>query len=284
MLSRLGTDHADVVFVQNVDEPPDYETVVAAGGLLELAQRLRDDGKTRFIGMSGHSVPMSMRAVHSGRFDVLMFPINPAADALPGEATLDALYQAPEQESPASLPHGKLPSRRALYHVCARENVGLVGMKPFAGGRLLHSHGPDQPALTPVQCLSYALSQAGISTVLPGVRTTDELEAVLQFHDATDRQRDFGAAVAAASWSYRGSCVYCNHCLPCPSKIDVARTLRLADSAQQGVSDDLRAAYRALPAPASDCTECGQCVERCPFGVDVIEKMRRAVELLEATG
>jgi predicted aldo/keto reductase-like oxidoreductase len=32
---------------------------------------------------------------------------------------------------------------------------------------------------------------------------------------------------------------------------------------------------------ASACTECGACMERCPFGVDAIAKMRQAVEWFE---
>ena len=38
----------------------------------------------------------------------------------------------------------------------------------------------------------------------------------------------------------------------------------------------LAAEYEALPAAASTCTECGVCVERCPFGVDVIGNMKQA--------
>ena len=42
-----------------------------------------------------------------------------------------------------------------------------------------------------------------------------------------------------------------------------------------------RKRYSAFPVKASDCTECAVCVERCPFEVDIIGKMRRAVEVLE---
>ena len=54
------------------------------------------------------------------------------------------------------------------------------------------------------------------------------------------------------------------------------------DAAQQGVSEELRMAYDALLAQASACTECGVCTERCPFGVDVIPRMRQAIELFES--
>jgi predicted aldo/keto reductase-like oxidoreductase len=53
----------------------------------------------------------------------------------------------------------------------------------------------------------------------------------------------------------------------------------LLDVAQQRLTDALQAAYDALPARASDCVQCDACVERCPFGVDVIARMEQAVEL-----
>jgi predicted aldo/keto reductase-like oxidoreductase len=78
-----------------------------------------------------------------------------------------------------------------------------------------------------------------------------------------------------------GECVYCNHCLPCPEMIDIGQTIRLLEMAQQHLTVELQAGYEALPAKASDCVECGVCVERCPFGVDVTTKMRQAVALFE---
>ena len=67
---------------------------------------------------------------------------------------------------------------------------------------------------------------------------------------------------------------YCNHCLPCPSFIDIGRTIRLFEMARQG--SDTRPAYQAMETNASDCIQCGACEERCPFGVQVIEKMAQA--------
>ena len=43
----------------------------------------------------------------------------------------------------------------------------------------------------------------------------------------------------------------------------------------------VRAAYTALPVRASACTECGACSKRCPFGVDVVARMRQAAGVFE---
>jgi predicted aldo/keto reductase-like oxidoreductase len=50
---------------------------------------------------------------------------------------------------------------------------------------------------------------------------------------------------------------------------------------EKGISKALRMAYDALAVKASDCTECGACTARCPFGVDVIARMKQAMQLFE---
>ena len=197
---------------------------------------------------------------------------------------------------PVNLAGNAMPGRRELLSLCARRGIGLVAMKPFAGGRLLQK-GTVRVAkyqtggevlktkitskISPAQCLSYVLSQGGVSLALPGVKTTAELSAALHTLEATDVQRDFSSIIADFGTYVEGECVYCNHCLPCPAVIDIGQINRLLDAAQQGVSEELQTSYDVLSAKASACTECGACTERCPFGVDVIPRMSQVVELFE---
>ena len=45
--------------------------------------------------------------------------------------------------------------------------------------------------------------------------------------------------------------------------------------------DQIKEWYEGFPVKASACVECGVCMERCPFDVDIIAKMREAAALLE---
>ena len=110
-LTRYSTDYVDVLFLHNIDEQADYDEVMRSGGMAEMAQCLKEEGRTRLIGFSGHTVSTALQAVESGIVDVLMFPINLAGNAIPG--------------------------RKELFNACATRGVGLVAMKPFAGGKLL---------------------------------------------------------------------------------------------------------------------------------------------------
>jgi predicted aldo/keto reductase-like oxidoreductase len=271
-LSRLGTDYVDVLFLHNFNSVKDYDSVMQPRGLLGLAQRFQQEGKARSIGISTHSIEVAQKAAESGQIDVLMLPINIATNAVPG--------------------------KKALLKACAAHDVGVVAMKPFAGGKLLSDQRTiripkyqtgdsalklkKSEPITPVQCLSYVLSQAGVCTTVPGCKNLEQLSAALAYLEATEEERDFSTLLSDFQQYVTGECVYCNHCLPCPSVIDVGLVIRTLELAQQQMTAALQAAYNALPTNASDCIECGDCMERCPFDVDVISKMREAVELFES--
>ena len=63
--------------------------------------------------------------------------------------------------------------------------------------------------------------------------------------------------------------------------IDVASVNKCLDTLRTGMAaqDAVRARYAALDAHAGDCLACGACEERCPFGVDVINRMHEAAEV-----
>jgi len=277
LLMRLQTDYIDALMLHFVDEPDDYEKVFGQERLLELALRLKKEGKARFIGLSSHYVPVALKAVNSGHIDVLMFPVNPAFDTLPADMEVETLWQDSSYKETAVSANTSTLQRKELYHACAIQGVGLVAMKPYAAGRLFVKENPSRMVLTPVQCINYALSQPGVCTVVPGCRTPDEMKAALAFLDATDEEKDYSSIDANSIWKLRGSCMYCNHCLPCPVGIDIGITMRITDTAEYGINDNVVSEYEALSSKASDCTECGVCVERCPFGVDVMANMARAV-------
>jgi uncharacterized protein len=134
--------------------------------------------------------------------------------------------------------------------------------------------------LSPVQCLQYTLSQPGVSVVVPGCKTPEQMQAALGWLTATEEEKDYSAILGKTDWNLAGRCMYCNHCLPCPAGIDIAATMRVFDSAQaQRVTPALAAAYDRLPAHASECLLCGSCEERCPFGVPVQAHLEQTAQL-----
>jgi predicted aldo/keto reductase-like oxidoreductase len=279
LLNRLQTDYIDVLMLHYVDEPDEYDVIFKSGEFLKLAQRLKGEGKARFIGMSSHRMPSSLKAVKSGYIDVLMYPVNPVFDTLSGslslEETLDEKWSDQSQK-----PQTKLKiERRELYQACAAYDVGIIAMKPYAAGRLFNPSNASGIVLTPVQCLHYALSQPGVCTVVPGCKDVGEMKAAIAYLDASDEERDYSLINASSFWKLQGSCMYCNHCLPCPVGIDIGTITRLADIANYKTSSIITSQYESLATLASECTQCGVCMERCPFDVDVTSNMINAAEV-----
>jgi predicted aldo/keto reductase-like oxidoreductase len=282
LLRRLGTDYVDTLMLHFVDEMSEWNEVSAPGGTLEIAQRWKKEGKARAVGMSSHKVGAAMAAVESGLVDVLMFPVNPAFDLLPGETKLESLWEADPYSGLKAAGNQPVYSRRDLFLACQRNGVAIVAMKPFAAGWVFWPENPSGIVLSPVQCLQYTLSQPGVCAAVPGFKTVEQLNAALAWLTASDEEKDYSIILGKTDWKLAGSCMYCNHCLPCPVNIDIAATTRLLDSArQQGVTPALAAAYAGLPAPASSCLMCGDCESRCPFGVAVQVNMEQAAELFE---
>lgn len=282
-LARLKVDAVDLVFVSCCDGAERYQQVMGPGGHYELAAELVRQGKARQIAFSSHTTPVALEAVRSGKFAVLMFPINPAFDSLPGETGTDdlaRLWDGAYERRPDPAQNGILPERKQLYHECASRGVGLVAMKPFAAGWLFR---PDLGAnFTPLNLLHYALSQSGVSCVAAGAADLEQLEMDVRYFSASEAEKDYSAALAGSRWNYMGTCMYCNHCQPCTAGIDISEVNKLLHMANTGHLEAARQAYAGLAVKASQCQECGACMERCPFDVEVIERMKAAAVTLES--
>ena len=284
-LRSLGTDHIDVFIIQFCDKVAGFELVAAEGGLLDYAMDLKDKGRIKYIGISTHSLAVAYKAIDNGAFDVIMYPVNPAFDVVTDEEqyktdNLESLWDA-ANDFKADGKLGAQP-RRSLYGECERKGVAIVAMKPFGGGFIFNAE--KDAGFTPVNLIAYALAQNGVSVVAPGCTKPEEIEEILTYNSCGAEARDYSVAVAKSRWSVMENCQYCNHCLPCRAGINIGLVNRLLDKTDYGAKQDMGEAlrqYRTLPVKASACISCGDCVERCPFKVKVIERMERAAVVFE---
>lgn len=278
LLHRLRTNYLDIGMIHYVDAEDDFHTVFDHG-IIDMALRLKAEGKIRHIGMSSHNPVIAEMAVKTRLIDVILFSINPCYDLLPPNEDVDTLFA---QESYDRTLHNIDPVREQFYNLCAREGVGIDVMKVFGGGDLLNrENSPFGFALTPVQALEYALTRPGVAAVMVGCKNRDEIAEAVAWCDASPEERDYTSALARSDkFSWQGHCMYCGHCAPCTSKIDIASVNKFYNLtvSQNEIPETVREHYKALPHHASECVECGACETRCPFGVKIIESMRRAAQ------
>jgi predicted aldo/keto reductase-like oxidoreductase len=279
LLTRLGTDYIDIGVLHFVDTEDEWDAVLDSP-VMAYTRALKAQGVIKAVGLSSHEPATALKAVEGRAIDVLMFSLNPAFDVLPAGRDIDALLQRDTYRAPGL--QGPHRARQALYSACEAAGVGITVMKALAGGLLLDAKSsPFGFPLTPAQCFQYALSRPAVASVLPGCRTPEEVDRAMAYLTATEAERDYSLALAAAPlFSLRGKCVYCGHCLPCPAGIDIALVNRYLDAVSlHGPSDTLGAHYQALAATGGDCLACGDCEGRCPFGVPVREHMAKAREV-----
>lgn len=275
LLERLKTDYIDVGMLHFVDTEEDFEGVFN-GGIIDYAKELKKSGIIKTIGLGTHEPGIAKRAVETGLIDVLMFSLNPAFDLLPGNMSMDDIMA--EGNTAAAMQNRIDPVRTAFYHACERHNVAVTVMKAYMGGRLLNAEqSPFGWALTPVQCIHYALTRPAVASVFAGCTTPDELRQAVAYETAADAEKDF-SEVFRKTIEAEGKCVYCNHCLPCPAHIDIAQVNKYLDLATvtPEIPATVTAHYQALPASAKDCTDCGNCESRCPFAMPVRQRMQEA--------
>src|SRR5205823_6354497 len=119
-LKRLQTDHIDLVQHHEIIRMEDPERVFAAGAANEALVEAQKAGKIRFIGFTGHKDPhihlymLETAKKHGFRFDTVQMPLN----------VMDAHFRSFAQ---------------LVLPELMKQEIGVLGMKPFAGGHVLRS-------------------------------------------------------------------------------------------------------------------------------------------------
>jgi len=76
-LKRLQTDKLDILKVHAVDNPEDVEELSKKGGVIDLVQKMKEEGVTRFVGFSGHNNAEAMKTLADrGDFDTMLIAMN----------------------------------------------------------------------------------------------------------------------------------------------------------------------------------------------------------------
>ena len=276
MLHYLGTDYVDVGNLHYVDSLETWQKILD-NGVLNYALELKAAGRIRYLSMSSHNPIVALEAVKTGHLDALLFSINPCYDLLPGNEDCETLWADESYEKPL---FNLDPVREELYETCQRLGVGITVMKAFGGGDLLsEEYSPAGKAMTAVECLHYALTRPAVASVMCGAKSVDDLKASLAYETASDEEKDYAATFASfPKISWKGYCMYCGHCAPCPVGIDVADVTKFLNltKAQKMVPETVAQHYSVLKAHGGDCIGCGSCEKRCPFEVPIRENMKAA--------
>jgi aryl-alcohol dehydrogenase-like predicted oxidoreductase len=145
-LRNLRTDHLDLWQFHAVTKMDDLEKIFGPGGAMETAQKAKEEGKIRFIGVTGHLDPsVHLAFLTRYDFDTVQMPVN----------VVD--------------PHHR-SFRVIVLDEAVRRNVGVIAMKTLAFGNIL-SKGVAQAA----EALPWVWSQP-VSTICSGCDSIERLD------------------------------------------------------------------------------------------------------------
>jgi predicted aldo/keto reductase-like oxidoreductase len=280
LLKGLGTDYVDFGMFFFVDTAKDF-SLCFEDELLHYVLGLKEKGAIRAIGASCHNSEIAGRIAETGIVDVIMFSVNPVFDMTPVNSDIYELLDDAKFKGNYTLAIN--PERLSFYRICEQRQVSITVMKTLLAGKLLLAElSPLGKTMTASQCIHYALTRPAVASVLLGCKSEAELNDALYYLDAGEAERDYSQVIQDFKGASQCGCLYCNHCQPCPSNIDIAAVTRFADIAELNALDippTVLQHYKALERHGSDCVSCEICESKCPFGIPVIMNMKKAVAL-----
>lgn len=241
-LRALRTDYIDLYQLHQVAQQKDWDAVTAPGGALEAAQKAKEQGKIRYIGISSHSLPMAIKLVNSGLFSTIQFPFN-------------FIETAAQQE---------------LFPAAVKAGMGIIGMKPFAGGVI------DNAAVA----FKY-IRQFPDVIPNPGFDSIQSVDEITDFYENANTVTDQDLAIMEKYRQELGSqfCRRCEYCQPCPQGVMITPAMGYRIVASR-MSPKVAVEFSRIPMETvSKCVKCGICINRCPYDLPIPDLLQRNHEL-----
>jgi uncharacterized protein len=254
-LRELRTDCIDLYQLHALPSIEELDRVIAPGGAYDTLVKARQAGKIRFIGVTGHLREVLLRAVETDLFDTVQHPFNP----IETEWAQDVI-----------------PAARA-------RNVGLIGMKPAAGGAISNVPAALRFELTGLSTEAEPIDNhdfsGGMDLVIPGMDSLAQVEQNAEVGTSL-RPPDPGEMtdLEADIQRWQGAfCRRCGYCMPCPEGLSIPFLLLIqAYYERYNLQEWARERLSGLEKKYDDCAACGHCLELCPYELKIPDLMAAA--------
>lgn len=269
-LQHLRTDYVDILFAHGIQTMDILDEIMAEDGALQAILEAKEEGKTRFIGITGHGrQPVILEAIKRYPFDVYMTGYN----------YLDRFNYPINEET--------------LLPAAQEKSLGILGMKALADGYLYRNYE---------QGIRYTLSLPIHSLVL-GMNNMEQFEQNMKVVESytpmnkAEKQELFRTAPELGDYV----CRLCGKCVEGgfdPQQVFLLEGLydrqmddgRPGDPAHYALRESLRfwfhqdqeakVEYTRLKGKVDPKTDYSRLNERCPYGIDIDRKLKIAHEKL----
>lgn len=240
-LRMLKTDYIDIYQFHNpafCPKPGD------GSGLYEEALKAKEEGKIRHIGITNHRLAVAKEAIDSGLYETLQFPFS----YLASDKDLEVVKQ------------------------CGEAGMGFIAMKGLAGG-LIHNSA----------CAYAYMAQPQFAHVAPiwGIQRESELDEFLSYQECPPQPDDLMRAEIEKDREELsgGFCRGCGYCMPCPVGIEINNCARMSLMLRRAPKEGwLSPAWQEKMKRIEDCLHCGQCMKKCPYGLNTPQLLEKNYE------
>jgi hypothetical protein len=272
-LKNLQTDTIDVYLFHSLNEKHWREKVVPFK-LIERARKAQKEGKIKYLGFSFHDKPELLKEIiDTNEFDVMLVQYN----------LLDKTYE------------------EMIEYAKKEKNMGVMIMGPVGGGRLAGNPPEDMKELLSDGrtnfadlALKFVWSNPNVSLALSGMSNADMVKDNIQLANSanfslTDDEKSRSEKLVQHFKELTDNiCTNCKYCMPCPNDVNIPFIFRsMIFSQVYGQHDRGRLFYSKIgeedwpPGKRADaCIECGECLEKCPQKIPIIDQLKKAHELL----
>ena len=237
-LTLLKTDYIDIYQFHN---PPFCPKPDDGTGLYEAMLEAKAKGLIRHIGITSHKLKIAEEAVMSGLYETLQFPFS---------------YLASEKEE-------------ALVRLCEERDVGFICMKALAGGLITRSD------------VAYAYLADYPVAPIWGIQRECELDEFLFYNENPPQLNEERLAyIEQERKELSGEfCRGCGYCMPCPVGIEINNCARMSLMLRRApTAMSLTIEQQEKMKKIEDCVNCGQCKQKCPYGLDTPNLLRKNYE------
>ena len=244
-LKELGRDYIDIYKCHFVTNHAEYQTVISPGGALEALRKARDEGLIGHIGITSHNLEVLDRSLDDGLFDVIMVCFS---------------FLEPQ-------------ARETIIPKALEKNIGVLAMKPFSGGVIEDSR----------LALKYALAEPGV-LVLAGVESPDLFDENWRvFQEGAPLTEAEKERIVELQRTYdKVFCRRCDYCQPCTEDIPIQTVLGIRSMAKRmGEGVLQKGPFWAGIDRARNCSDCGECMTRCPYELPIPDLIRENLRWLD---
>jgi predicted aldo/keto reductase-like oxidoreductase len=241
-LQNLRTDYIDLYQFHNVSTFEILKTVLDPEGPMTVVREAKEAGKIKHIGVTSHALEVAKEAIKSNCFETIMVALNFVNTEVVDE----------------------------LLPLAQKHDVGIIAMKPLAGGML------DKATLA----FKYLLQFPDI-VPLVGIAKGSEMKEIIQVVEAggsiTEPERLEMERIKAGLGT--GFCRMCNYCQPCPQEIQISAVMYARIAATRFDPERVfKGLFNGFMEKVADCSDCGECETRCPYGLPIREKIVKEAE------